>query len=155
MPLPRQAFWNYLAADLIKIGRNGDASRYLAKVVSDTPDAELMNTLGRAYSLQGLLEEAAHCYQQAVEWAPTNYLSHFSLGKIELQRRRLQNAREHLEKAQALAPEQVDVLRSLAITYQLLQQPVDATRIQETIIQLRERRKSARNPKDPWPAYAL
>jgi Flp pilus assembly protein TadD len=155
MPLPRQAFWNYLATDLIKIGRNEDASQYLANALSNAPDAELMNTLGHAFSLQGLLEEAAHCYQRVVEWAPTNYLAHFSLGKIELQRRRFEKAREHLEKARALAPEQVDVLRSLAITYQLLQQPADAMRIQESIIQVRERRRSARNPKDPWPAYAL
>jgi tetratricopeptide (TPR) repeat protein len=155
MPLPHQAFWSYLAADLIKMGRDEDTCRYLTKALNDTPDAELMNTLGRAYSLQGLHDQAAQCYQQAAEWEPTNYLPHFNLGKLELQRHRLEAAREHLELAQELAPQQVDVLRSLVIAYQLLQQPADVARIQQRITHLGEHRRPAHNPKDPWPSYAL
>jgi predicted Zn-dependent protease len=86
---------------------------------------------------------------------PDNYLPRYRLGKIELQRHRLEAARQHLEAARQLAPRQVDVLHSLGTVYRLLGQPADADRIDRAISQIRERSKPARNPKDPWPRYAL
>lgn len=117
----------------------------MTRVLNEAPDA-----------LQhGLLDEAERCFQQAAEWEPDNYLSRYSLGKIELQRHRLEAARQHLEAARQLAPRQVDVLHSLVTVYRLLGQPADADRIDRAISQIRERSKPARNPKDPWPRYAL
>ncbi|HLN28196.1 MAG TPA: tetratricopeptide repeat protein [Gemmataceae bacterium] len=145
MPLPHQIFWSYLAEDLIKIGRTDEAGRYLTRVLNEAPDAPQ----------HGLLDEAERCFQQAAEWEPDNYLSRYSLGKIELQRHRLEAARQHLEAARQLAPRQVDVLHSLGTVYRLLGQPAEADRIDRAISQIRERSKPARNPKDPWPRYAL
>ena len=155
MPLPHQTFWSYLAEDLIKIGRTDKAGRYLTRVLNEAPDAPLMNTLGQAYLQYGLLDEAERCFQQAAEWEPDNYLPRHSLGKIELQRHRLEAAREHLEAARQLAPRQVDVLNSLASVYRLLGQPTEADCIDKAISQIRKRSRPARNPKDPWPRYAL
>ena len=155
MPLPRQTFWSYFVDDLIKIGHLEDATRYLSKVLTEAPDALLMNTLGRAYLLQGMLDEAERCYRQAIEWEPANYLPHYSLGKVELQRRRPKEALKYLEAALKLAPRQLDVIYNLAGVYRLLGQPADADRINALGKQFRERSKPARNPKDPWPLYAL
>jgi tetratricopeptide (TPR) repeat protein len=155
MPLPHKTFWNYLAENLIKSGRTNDVGRYLTRVLSEVPDTPLMNMLGQAYLLQGSLDEAERCFQQASEWEPNIYLPHYNLGKIELQRHRLEAARQHFEIARKLAPRQLDVLYSLLTVYRLLCRPADARRIDEAISQRRARAKPARNPRDPWPRYAL
>jgi tetratricopeptide (TPR) repeat protein len=155
MPLPRMNFWSHLAEDLIKCGRNEDAGKYLTKVLAETPDASLLNTLGRAYLLQGMLDEAEHCYQQAAEWEPNNYIPHYNLGKIELQRHRPEQAVKHFEVAQKLVSRQGDVLQSLATTYRLLGRPADVAHVQRLIKEVRDRSKVTRSPKDPWPPYAL
>ena len=136
MPLPHSTFWNYLADDLIKSGRTEEVSRYLTKVLSEAPDAPLMNMLGRAYLLQGSLDEAERCFRQTSEWEPNNYLPPHNLGKIELQRHQPEAAREQFEKARQLAPHQLDVLYSLLTVYRLLGQTANAERIDGTISQI-------------------
>jgi tetratricopeptide (TPR) repeat protein len=155
MPLPRSLFWSHLSEDLIKSGRNEDAGKYLLKALADAPHVPLLNSLGQAYLLRGMVEEAEHCYQQAAEWEPSDYLPRYNLGKIELQRHRLKEALTHLKIAQGLAPRQLEVLHSLAAAYRLLGQAVEASQVQSVIKQVRERSKVSRNPKEPWPAYAL
>jgi tetratricopeptide (TPR) repeat protein len=155
MPLPRPMFWGQLAESLIKIGRMEDVSRYLTKVLEQAPDVSLMNTLGQAYFLRGVLDEAERCYRQAAEWDPRTYVPHYNLGKIELQRHRPDVALKHLEAARQRAPWREDVLFSLSSLYRLLNQPAEVARVQELITQARKRARSARNPKDPWPRYAL
>jgi tetratricopeptide (TPR) repeat protein len=155
MPLPRQAFWSYFADDLIKIGHLEDVTRYLNKVLTEAPDAALMNTLGQAYALQGMVDEAKRCYRQAIEWAPTNYLPYCRLGEIELQQQRPEEALKYLQTARKLAPRQLGVLYNLAAAHRLLKQPVEADTIDKLCKQIGESAKSARNPKDPWPRYAL
>ena len=117
MPLPRPLFWSSLAEDLIKLGRNSDASRYLTQALSQNPDSLLMITLGRAYLLQGQFDEAERCFNQAAQWEPKDYVPLYNLGKVELQRQRLKEAQEHLEAAHKLAPHRLDVLHSLITTH--------------------------------------
>jgi len=155
MPLPHSLFWSNLANDLIKIGRFDDAQGYLSRALASTPDAALMNTLGRAYHLGGAFDEAERCFQQAAEWEPKDYIPHYNLGQVELQRHRPEQARQHLEIAYKLAPKRMDVLYSLAVAYRLLRLPDEAARIEKTMAQLRERPKLSRNPKDAWPFYTL
>ena len=114
-----------------------------------------MNTLGRAHHLGGSFDEAERCFRQAAEWEPKDYIPHYNLGQVELQRHRPEQARQHLETAYRLAPRRMDVLNSLAVAYRLLQLPDETARIGKIMAQLRERPKSPRNPKDPWPSYAL
>ncbi len=156
MPLPRQIFWSHLATSMMSSGRIDDASRYLTRVLADTPDIELMNTLGRAYFLQGLIDEAERCYRQAVEWDPSDYLAHYNLGKIELQRHRLEAALNDLNAARELAPGRTDALYSLVIVYRLLQQPAEVARMEGLIKQIHEHPAPlTRSSKDRWPRYAL
>jgi tetratricopeptide (TPR) repeat protein len=155
MPLPRLLFWSHLAESLIKMGRMEDVSRYLTRVLEQAPDVSLMNTLGQAYFLRGMLDEAERCYRQAAEWDPKTYVTYYNLGKIELQRHRPHLALPHLEAARERAPWREDVLFSLASVYRLLNRPADVERTQELIRQAHKRARSVRNPKDPWPRYAL
>jgi tetratricopeptide (TPR) repeat protein len=155
MPLPQQIFWTDLAEDLIKLGRHADASRYLTQALNRNSVPALMNMLGRAYLLQGAFDDAARCFQQAAQWEPGNYTPLYYLGKVELQRLQPKQAKEYLEAAHKLAPRQLDVLDSLARTYRLLGQPAEAVRVEKLMTELREKARSIRDPKKPWPEYAL
>ena len=81
-----------------------------------------MNQLGRVYFLQGAFDDAERCYRQAAEWAPNEYAPYLSLARLAQQRRRPEEALEHLNKARALAPWQYDVRYSLASVYRQLGQ---------------------------------
>jgi tetratricopeptide (TPR) repeat protein len=155
MPLPHNTFWSFFAEDLIKDGRIDDVDRYLTSVLRENPDAPLMNMLGSAYLQRGLFGDAERCFQQACEWEPNSYLARYNLGKIALQRNQMETARQHLEAACQLAPSQVDVLYSLLTVYRLLGRKGDADRVDTSIRQIRAHAKPARNPRDPWPNYAL
>ncbi|MGC8638766.1 MAG: tetratricopeptide repeat protein [Isosphaeraceae bacterium] len=155
MPLPQQIFWSDLAEDLIKLGRHADASRYLTHALNGNPDPVLMDILGRAYLLQGAFDESARCFQQAAQWDPSDYVPLLQLGKVELQRQQPKRAKEYLEAAHKLAPQRLDVLDSLARTHRLLGQPTEAVRVERLMNELRQKARSARDPKKPWPEYAL
>ena len=135
MPLPPSLFWGNLADDLIKVGRFEDVQRYLSKALAETPDAQLMNIMGRAHHLAGSFDEAERCFRQAAEWEPKDYLPHYSLGQLELQRHQPEQARQHLEKASSLAPRRIDVLNGLTVAYRLLQRPDEVARIGMLIAQ--------------------
>jgi tetratricopeptide (TPR) repeat protein len=156
MPLPHPLYWSHLATNLMASGRIDAAIGYLTRGLAESSDASLMNTLGRAYFLQGQFDLAERCYQQAAEWNPNDYLPHYNIGKIELQRHRFEAALGHLSTARKLAPRRTDVLYSLIVVYRLLQQPAQVASVERTIKELRARLASeARSSKDPWPPYAL
>jgi tetratricopeptide (TPR) repeat protein len=156
MPLSRRLFWSHLADDLIACGRTDDARSQLIKALENGPDADLMNQLGRIYFLQGALDDAERCYQQAAEWDPSDYGPHLNLAKLALQRRDRGEALKQLNKAKALEPRQYDVLYSLASVYSQLGLTADADRVQETLKQLRDKSLSpSPSVHNPWPRYAL
>jgi tetratricopeptide (TPR) repeat protein len=156
MPLPHPLFWSHLATNVMASGRIDDAISYLNRALAESSDAALMNTLGRAHFLQGDFDLAERSYQQAAEWDPNDYLPHYNIGKIELQRHRFEAAIEHLKRARKLAPRRPDVLYSLVVVHRLLQQPAEAAQTEQIIKQLRQQPGPATHgPKDPWPRYAL
>jgi tetratricopeptide (TPR) repeat protein len=151
MPLPRPLFWSHLADDLVSSGRIDDASGVLTKALANTPVADLMNRLGEIYLLQGKFEESEQSFRQAMEWEPGNFQSYLGLSRIALQRHEPEEALKYLNQANQLAPLEYSVLYSLAAVFRLLGRPADAARVQETLVQLRD--KPAVNP--TWPPYAL
>ena len=156
MPLPHPLFWSHLATNLMASGRIDDAIGYLNRALAESSDAGLMNTLGRAHFLRGDLELAEGCYQQAAKWDPHDYLPHYNIGKIELQRHRFDAALEHLKRRGKPAPRRPDVLYSLVVVYRLLQQPAEAAHTEQIIKQLRQQPgQTTHGPKHPWPRYAL
>jgi tetratricopeptide (TPR) repeat protein len=156
IPLPRRLFWSQLAEDLVASGRIDEARGYLTKALAGAPDAHLMNRLGRAYFLQGALDEAQRCFEQAAEWDPTDYEAQLNLGELALQRHERAAALKHLNQARALAPRHYGVLYSLASVYRQLGRNAEADRTAQVMKQLREKPASSRQPASgPWPRYAL
>jgi tetratricopeptide (TPR) repeat protein len=156
MPAARGLFWRHFTDDLAKSGRLADAGRYLAGEVAKTPDSELMNRLGETRFLLGEFDEAERCYRRAAEWDPRSYAPHLQLAKLAIQRRRREEALQHLNQARLLAPRQYGVLYNLASVYRQLGQTEEAERVQETIRQVREDSASTPRPmRGEWPRYAL
>jgi tetratricopeptide (TPR) repeat protein len=155
-PLPRRLFWEHFADDLVASGRITDAKAYLTKAILAASDPALMNLLGNLYVLDGNIDQAERCFNQAVEGDPNQYGPHLGLAKLALQRRQPRDALGHLKKAKLLAPRQYDVLYTLASVYRQLGQIADAERTQESVKQLRA---SPDLPQLPlggaWPRYAL
>ena len=150
MPLPRGLFWSQFAEDLLACGRFEETARHLARALETGPDARLSDLLGRAYFLQGKLDEAERTFREAAEAAPGDHAPYLDLGKLEIQRQRYAEALKYLDKALALSPQQIDVLYSQARAYRLLGRSADADRLDETIKRLR-----APPPRRPAPPARL
>jgi tetratricopeptide (TPR) repeat protein len=156
MPLPRDLFWSHLADDLLACGRFEETAHYLTKALEKGLNAHLLGLLGRAYALQGNLNEAESCFHQAAELDPKNYAPHLELGKLELQRQHFNASLKHLDQAMALSPGQIDVLYIQARAYRLLGRTADADGVDKTISQLRHDPPPSSQPgKVSWPRYAL
>jgi tetratricopeptide (TPR) repeat protein len=156
MPLSRGLFWSHLADDLIASGRVDDAKGRLIRALASAPDADLVNRLGRIYFLQGAFDDAERCFRQAGEWNPSDYKPHLDLCKLALQRHQPEEALKYLNQAKVLAPREYSVLYSLASVYRQLGRPADASRVEETLTQLRDKPATSSPPAvTPWPRYAL
>ena len=155
MPLPRNLFWSQLADDLISSGRIDDARHYLARALSNTPDAKLLNYLGQTYFLQGMLDDADRCFRQAAETANTDHAAYVNLAKVAIQRHDQQEALKQLNHARC-SPRRYSVLYTLASVYRQLGRTAEAKQVEASLEQLRER------PDAPvpisnasWPSYSL
>ena len=104
MPLPRNLFWTQLADDLISSGRIDDARHYLARALSNSPDASLLNILGQTYFLQGMLDDADRSFRQAAELATTDHLAYVNLARVAIQRHQQEEALKQVNRARSLAP---------------------------------------------------
>jgi tetratricopeptide (TPR) repeat protein len=156
MPLPRSLFWTQLADDLISSGRIDDARHYLAKALSNAPDASLLNILGQTYFLQGMLEDADRCFRQAAELATTDHLAYVNLARVAILRHEQEEALKHLNHARSLAPRRYSVLYTLASVYRQLGRKAEASQVEESLGQLRE--QPAPQPaaaSASWPSYSL
>ena len=156
MLLPRGLFWSQLAEDLLACGRFEETARYLTRALEAGPDARLSDLLGRAYFLQGKLDEAERAFREAADATPGDYAPYLDLGKLEIQRQRYAEALKYLDRALTLAPQQIDALYGQARAYRLLGRTADADRLDETIKRLRATPPApARPATGQWPRYAL
>ena len=149
MPLPRGLFWSQFAEDLLACGRFEETARHLTRALEAGPDARLSDLLGRAYFLQGKLDEAERAFREAADATPGDYAPYLDLGKLEIQRQRYAEALKYLDRALTLAPQQIDVLYGQARAYRLLGRTADADRLDETI-----KRSAPRPPRRPAPQPA-
>jgi tetratricopeptide (TPR) repeat protein len=137
MPLPRPLFWTQFTDDLISSGRIPEAEDGLRKFLAKSPDALLMDRLGRLYLLEGSFDDAQASFMQAAEWGPNEYAPHLGLAKLALQRHDRDLAMKHLSQAKLLAPREYTVLYSLESIYRHSGLKAQADRIQEELKQLR------------------
>ncbi|MFH0935279.1 MAG: tetratricopeptide repeat protein [Candidatus Omnitrophota bacterium] len=82
------------------------ATAEFQRAIELKPDyAEAYHNLGNSYLNLGRIDEAALVYQQAVAFKPSLYQSHANLGFVYLQKGQRELARQHLEIAARLAPD--------------------------------------------------
>lgn len=154
-PLPRRLFWSDLAADLIKLGRPGDAAAYLKRAIQAAPEAGLLAALGQAYDQEGNTAAAEQAYRQALDLNPTDFVAHLHLGRHELLEKRLPDALSHFERAVEQAPNHLEALTHLALAYREVGRLDDAKRIQQRAEDVRSREATAANARTSVPRYAL
>jgi tetratricopeptide (TPR) repeat protein len=126
MPLLPRVFWLDLAEDLVANGRAVDARRYLERAVKVAPDASLLTALGRAYQLEGNLDDAERALADAAAADTKDDLPHLHLGQIALQRNRLADAERLLRHALSLHARRYDTLYNLALVCRRLGRAADA-----------------------------
>ncbi len=155
MPLPKREFWSYLASDLLAIGRSADVRRYLLRATQQSPDSVLLNQLGSAYQQEGAIDEAERCWRQAIERDPRYSAPLLNLGRLDLQRNRLDDALKHLNQALELAPDGRETVYVLSQVYRRLGRMADAERLLKDSEEKRRKRLSL--PGDPKvvPGYSL
>ena len=158
MPLPRRLFWGHLCFELMAMGRPADSRRYLHQALKDNPDAYLMHSLGLTYELEGAVDDAERCFRQAIEWDPRYFPPRLYLGKLELRRRNLDEALQHLRVALVLAPRNYDVIYTLGLAYRQRGDSVEAARFEAQSSHLSAAKPASTSPpppKSPPPRYAL
>ena len=157
MPLPRRLFWGQLVGDLLVMGRFADARKYLNRALTENPDPDpyLMTMLGRAYYMEGAVDEAERCYRKAIELDPTYAQPYQLLGKVELGRKGYDEALSLLRRAVALGPGDRQSVYALATAYRLVGRTGEADALRKRFEELRAAAAPGAPVKGPLPRYAL
>ncbi len=120
-PEGRPVFWNYLASDLLALGRASEAQGYLNHALSDNPsDSVLRTLLGKAYFQLGQFDRAEDCWRQVLASDPRFAAASLELGRLLLARNRPEEAVEALKRASEAAPGDYEVHYSLTLAYRRL-----------------------------------
>jgi tetratricopeptide (TPR) repeat protein len=120
LPLPMERLLLDLGRALIRLGEPEKAEKYLTGAYRTSTNPEVAWRLGQALQLQRRDDEAAQCWQQALEWQPAFAPALVSLGERELQHQRPETALEFLQKAEKLEPQVNRVQYALSRAYTLL-----------------------------------
>jgi Flp pilus assembly protein TadD len=113
----------------IQVGHWQTSETLFEHAVRVGPDNTLMhNKLGRVYSRQGRLEEAAEQYLRALELSPRYIQPRNSLGLIRLRQERLDEAIASFLAVLRLAPEDAPAHLNLAIALERQGRSREATR---------------------------
>jgi tetratricopeptide (TPR) repeat protein len=147
MPLkPRSMFWLQYGHDLLKVGRWGDARRYLERALGEGDDAKVVDLLGQSYYLEGAFDDAERCWRQAILLKPDRVGTWWRIGKLELQLGRPKEAIEPLRRAIALEPKAIGPRYTLSLAYRGLGQTEEADRLAAEVNHLRG--KATTSPPD-------
>ncbi|MDX2038415.1 MAG: tetratricopeptide repeat protein [Isosphaeraceae bacterium] len=116
LPFERSVFWSEFIVDLLESGRGADASRYLAAGLASTPDDPLLLTLaGRASFQVGEIDAAERSWKRALEVDTRRARAYLGLGQIALKRGDVPRARESLERALSLGPDDFEAAYQLSL----------------------------------------
>jgi tetratricopeptide (TPR) repeat protein len=122
VPAFRQVFWSQLAEDFLAIGLPAEGRRHLDRAPPGDRSPAWMWLLGRAHYQDGALDEADHCWRQAVQADPRLTDAWIDLGRLALARNRPEEAIAPLERAAALDPRAYAPAYHLALAYRRLGQ---------------------------------
>ena len=122
--------WAEYAADLMTLGRGGDARRHLEEVAPRFDTVELWDLLGRLNLDEGNIAEAERCLRASAAKDPNRPGPWLGLGRAAARSGRLDGAAEAFERAAALDPASHDAYYQLGLIRRRLSQP-DAARAAE------------------------
>ncbi len=138
MPLAPPVFWAAFAADLLKIGRAGQAIDYLKKATEGRDDPDLLLQLGNAYEQSGSIEKAEETWRKILESRPDQPGAWLNLGRIALQRGDAEESVRRLLRAQELLPDSYDAAYNLGLAYRRLGRDEPAKQAERRAEELRK-----------------
>lgn len=109
----RLPFYVHLGRSLLAVGRAEEAARHLEDALAAWESPLLRTLLGQARRQLGDDAGAEAAWRRAVEGDPGLGLAWLELGRLELARGRVDEAIADLDRAAAVAPEDVEVLFAL------------------------------------------
>jgi Tfp pilus assembly protein PilF len=111
-----------------------EATKYLKRAAKLSPnDPRIWNNLGLAQSRRGKFDDAFRSFARATG----DFNAHLNVAAQLSAQGRAKDAIKHLEKAQALQPESVDVLAKLASLYEMTGRLSEADATRRSIVALR------------------
>jgi len=117
--------------------KNGDyerASKYLKKAAKLSPsDARIWNNLALTQCQRNKFDDAFESFTKAVG----EFGAHANIAAQLQSKGFAKDAIEHLEKAQAMKPNSVDVLNKLIALYELTGRPTDAEAARRSLVALK------------------
>jgi Flp pilus assembly protein TadD len=117
--------------------KNGDyekATKYLKKAAKKRPnDARIWNNLALTQCQRGKFDDAFESFGKAVG----EFGAHLNIAAQLQSRGYAKDAIKHLEKAQAMRPNSVDVLSKLVALYEMTGRPTDAEAARRSIVALK------------------
>jgi tetratricopeptide (TPR) repeat protein len=147
MPLkPRSMFWIEFGHNLLAVGRWAEARKCLNQAQNESDDPKIADLLGQSFYVAEEFDEAERWWRMALEQDPDRYGTWWRLGKLELQRGRLEDAIKSLRRAGELEPRAAGPLYSLALIYRRLGQKEEADRLTHQLNRLRSGPASASRP---------
>ena len=127
---PQDWRWSYyLGTVLADLGRHGEAGRHLRKAVDLAPDSIAARVrLGTSLLGDGRSAESLRAFEGAVGLDPHSAAAHYGLGRARALDGDRQGALHSYSRAIEIAPDSGAPRYALAMLYQSLDRPGDATR---------------------------
>ena len=119
----------------------------LKEKLSKDPNSKLFVPLAEEYKKAGMYDEAVDVLTQGLERQPGYLSARVSLGKIFIERSKLDEAKAEFEKVIAVIPDNLYAHKKLAEIYKELGEKEKAAKAFKTVLQL--------NPLDEWAATSL
>lgn len=121
-----------LGTALYRTGDKAGARTWLTRAVVQLPDRALAwGMLGNLHTAEGAFEEAARCYENAVELSPGTAVYRLNLAQVQAKLGRPREAIASLAAALELEPRNPRILRDLALVYSALGDAASARRYVE------------------------
>ncbi len=126
------------AAAFVQVGVWRDSTSLFERAVALEPRNVVANSnLGRAYEVDGRLDEAIARYRQALAVNPVYWAAHFNLGNALRQQDRLDEAAHHYRRVLDLQPDDARAAGNLAGVLRMQGRADEARRIYTTILRNR------------------
>lgn len=132
--LPREVFWVNYAQDLLTVGRTAEAAEKAeAYLATDPENATMLELLGRARQALGQLDRAEEAWRRALHADAGRAELWNHLGRLELMRGNLEEARRLLERSVELDPESYTSVYNLLLTNRRLGRQDEVERLQKRL----------------------